>query len=413
VSTDAFDPTPSAQDPTPATRDRVDAGPLGLLPRLARRQVRLEERLARLVRGPGRGGLPPLAWLAERLGPSVSVSQPELLWRTSGLLRPGLVAQFAWPGRRSRLGLLIDTPLAHAIVDRLLGFERTDAESRRQLTPVEWGILTFVLARTLDDLKGEDDRRGLGDLVLDRVGPERFGTSDLGAVVTLRWMVRLGAVTGALRLWIPVVVLSGWLEEAPVPAGSQSGAWLDRVMQHLDELAAHWRALAGTVAMPRGLGGLRKGGVLPIDARALLGTPQSPQGTIRLVLELAEGGSRLWFAAEPVPQTGGGRLRITRALERASIPREAVSMSSADEFPPPSMDAGLAPTEIPVTLTVELGRVNLTLARLADLQPGDVIELGRHSREPVELTSGGRLVARGELVQIDTELGVRVTNVFL
>ena len=88
-------------------------------------------------------------------------------------------------------------------------------------------------------------------------------------------------------------------------------------------------------------------------------------------------------------------------------------MSSADEFPPPSMDVGVAPTEIPVTLTVELGRVNLTLARLADLQPGDVIELGRHSREPVELTSGGRLVARGELVQIDTELGVRVTHVFL
>ena len=65
-----------------------------------------------------------------------------------------------------------------------------------------------------------------------------------------------------------------------------------------------------------------------------------------------------------------------------------------------------------MTLTVELGRVNLTLNRLADLKPGDVLELGRHSREPVELTSGGRLVARGELILIDTELGVRVTHVF-
>jgi type III secretion system YscQ/HrcQ family protein len=66
-----------------------------------------------------------------------------------------------------------------------------------------------------------------------------------------------------------------------------------------------------------------------------------------------------------------------------------------------------------VTLVVELGRINLPLRRLADLKPGDVLELGRHAREPVELTSGGRLIARGELVQIDTELGVRVTNVFL
>ena len=69
--------------------------------------------------------------------------------------------------------------------------------------------------------------------------------------------------------------------------------------------------------------------------------------------------------------------------------------------------------DVPVTLAVELGRVNLTLSRLADLRPGDVVQLGRHSREPVDLTSAGRLVARGELVKIDTELGVRILSVFL
>ncbi|WP_435006741.1 FliM/FliN family flagellar motor switch protein [Tundrisphaera lichenicola] len=73
----------------------------------------------------------------------------------------------------------------------------------------------------------------------------------------------------------------------------------------------------------------------------------------------------------------------------------------------------LGPADVPVTLTVELGRINLSLGRVADLKPGDVLELGRHSREPVELTSGGKLIARGELVQIDNELGVRVIHVFL
>ena len=80
---------------------------------------------------------------------------------------------------------------------------------------------------------------------------------------------------------------------------------------------------------------------------------------------------------------------------------------------PATETAPSSPLDVPVTLTVELGRVNLTLSRLADLKPGDVLELGRHSREPVELTSNGRLVARGELILIDTELGVRVTHVFL
>ena len=80
---------------------------------------------------------------------------------------------------------------------------------------------------------------------------------------------------------------------------------------------------------------------------------------------------------------------------------------------PPSSAPEASPLDVPVTLTVELGRVNLTLSRLADLKPGDVVELSRHSRAPVELTSNGRLVARGELILIDTDLGVRVTSVFL
>lgn len=83
-----------------------------------------------------------------------------------------------------------------------------------------------------------------------------------------------------------------------------------------------------------------------------------------------------------------------------------------DNYTPDSATAS-APPDIPVTLTVELGRVNIPLRRLADLKPGDVLELGRHAREPVELTSNGRTVARGELVQIESELGVRVTSVFL
>jgi type III secretion system YscQ/HrcQ family protein len=80
---------------------------------------------------------------------------------------------------------------------------------------------------------------------------------------------------------------------------------------------------------------------------------------------------------------------------------------------PPSSAPATSPLDVPVTLTVELGRVNLTLTQLADLKPGDVVELNRHSRAPIELTSNGRLVARGELILIDTDLGVRVTNVFL
>jgi flagellar motor switch protein FliN/FliY len=122
-------------------------------------------------------------------------------------------------------------------------------------------------------------------------------------------------------------------------------------------------------------------------------------------------GGRFIITAEPVPRSGGGRLTLTAAARHEPTPREPVPMnpSATPTQPEPSTQ----PADVPVTLVVELGRVNLTLNRLADLKPGDIVELGRHSREPIELTSNGRLVARGELVLIDTELGVRLTHLFL
>jgi flagellar motor switch protein FliN/FliY len=131
-----------------------DAGPFGMLPRVSRRQLGLERRLARWSAD---GGLPaPLDWLQQETGCSISLDKPEILAHTSGLRRAGLVAQLTAPRLATRLALGIEIPLAHAIVDRLLGFDRPFAESRLQLTPVEWGVWTFVILRALDSLASSE-----------------------------------------------------------------------------------------------------------------------------------------------------------------------------------------------------------------------------------------------------------------
>jgi flagellar motor switch/type III secretory pathway protein FliN len=64
--------------------------------------------------------------------------------------------------------------------------------------------------------------------------------------------------------------------------------------------------------------------------------------------------------------------------------------------------------DAPVLVRVEIGAVSMTAREWAELQPGDVIETGRRINEPVVLRVAGREVARGELVEIEGELGVRV-----
>jgi type III secretion system YscQ/HrcQ family protein len=88
------------------------------------------------------------------------------------------------------------------------------------------------------------------------------------------------------------------------------------------------------------------------------------------------------------------------------------SRESIDAMKEPSDSKHDTLTEVvidtPVVVRVELGAVSLTAAEWAKLRPGDVLETGRRLSEPAVLRVGGRAIARGELVDVDGELGVRV-----
>jgi flagellar motor switch protein FliN/FliY len=98
----------------------------------------------------------------------------------------------------------------------------------------------------------------------------------------------------------------------------------------------------------------------------------------------------------------------------------------ATDLPPlpkpdlPELGAGTGPGEardlrlladVQVELAVEIGRVKLPLRDLLSLAPGAVLELDRSADAPVDVLVNGCLVARGEVVVIDGEFGVRVTAV--
>ena len=67
--------------------------------------------------------------------------------------------------------------------------------------------------------------------------------------------------------------------------------------------------------------------------------------------------------------------------------------------------------DVPLTVTVELGRTKMTLKQILELSVGSLIELDKLTGEPVDILVNGKLIARGEVVVIDENFGVRITEI--
>jgi flagellar motor switch protein FliN/FliY len=81
----------------------------------------------------------------------------------------------------------------------------------------------------------------------------------------------------------------------------------------------------------------------------------------------------------------------------------------------PAPGAGPAQLErlrdVPVELAVEIGRTQMTIGETLALGPGSIVTLNRLAGEPVDLLVNGTPIARGEVVVIDEEFGLRITEV--
>jgi flagellar motor switch protein FliN len=67
--------------------------------------------------------------------------------------------------------------------------------------------------------------------------------------------------------------------------------------------------------------------------------------------------------------------------------------------------------DIPLTLTVELGRSRLIIGELLQLGQGSVIELTKLAGEPMDIFINQRLIARGEVVVVNEKFGIRLTDI--
>ena len=227
----------------------------------------------------------------------------------------------------------------------------------------------------------------------------------------LAGIVREAAAAAAVRLPSPRSLTAGkpqiGLDGLTLPAGASavtagiqgamSGAMVlvlsAEVVAALTEAAPGETGLLGAVAPALEAGSGRLGEVA-LDA------------TRELPADLALGGLAEHPIVVAVPlQAEGATLAIF--LVGADLPAQRARHPA----PPQARPALDMLRDVELEVTVELGRTRLSVRELLSMAPGTLVELDRAAGSPADLLVNGTLMARGEVVVIDEDFGLRITEI--
>ena len=117
-------------------------------------------------------------------------------------------------------------------------------------------------------------------------------------------------------------------------------------------------------------------------------------------------------AGEPPPEPAPDAEAAPRLQAVPAPVAQPVSFPSLDPAPRGGAGADIGMLlDVPLQVTVELGRAQLPIRRVLELVPGSIVELDKLAGEPVDVLVNGKQIARGEVVVIDEEFGVRITEI--
>lgn len=246
--------------------------------------------------------------------------------------------------------LEVDCRLAAGLLDRLCGGSGAAALAG-DVTPLERSALELAVLAVLDSVSADPQ-------IETRLAPRlsRSGC-ELPAALAVDLAIALGPVSGRARLLLPAAALRA-LREPPLATPISSRLQLELSVR------------SGSARLP------------PEELAAL-----EPDDVVLLEP----------FPPDRLHAVAPGGLRISGTEREEALHVEEIRMPDTS-------------SEYPIALEVELARVPVTLGDLAALEPGSVLPLPIDRRGLVTLKLGDRPIARGQLVDVDGAVGVRIAS---
>lgn len=322
----------------------------------------------------------------------------------------------------------LQTDFASALVDRMLGGAGSAPATLRQLSRTELAAVEFLWLCLIRDLHrqvdaplwrldsvssappaslkgrrgGQEDTRATGDDTAEETNPR---------AVVATFALRVGALNGLVSFYFTRDALTAFegLRHSPFFAGRGRDSRRELFKFFAPDVRLR-PVLGETDVRAIDLADLETGDVVVVarplarfEAGRLSGRLEmclgDGAGTILTGTLTTTDDDAAQFLIEQIKR--GGELHGT---ERWDMEQEQTSDEDSNE-------SAIALEEILLTVRVELAERRLSLDELARLRVGQLLPLGCEATDPVDLLADGRRVARGELVEIEGRLGVRVTEV--
>ncbi|MCB9640383.1 MAG: type III secretion system cytoplasmic ring protein SctQ [Myxococcales bacterium] len=348
-------------------------------------------------------------------------------------LPPTLLIEIALLPADSRFLLELDPRLAAIMIDRALGGTGEGLETGRALNEVERGVFTFLLLKVLQHVQQTWQPAASMELRLAGLhqDPTPLRQHIPPDALYHRKELYLGLLQnqGFARLYTPIRLIQE-LASSLSPQDSAQEMMMLQSNFHLiadQPLTGHLRV--GTVMLSEAdLAGLEAEDIVLLrecsaspteegilQGEAMLHFGQRSAYALRCRIDEDPSSNRRVIIEQLIRTDAPG---IPGILDRSEY-EDDNQPSAQSEYQEGDMPGGygddanyeeMAPvlSDVPVPLIVELGRVEAKARDLAYLRLGQVLELRRSPYEPLDLVVNGQILGKGELVEIDGQLGVRI-----
>jgi type III secretion system YscQ/HrcQ family protein len=317
----------------------------------------------------------------------------------------------------------LDMALAGFTIDRLLGGNGDAGQILRPLTEIEEGVLSFVILKLLQHMNtGWQNGQQLA-LSLDRFATK---LGDMQALIDAGQSYHLigvrivvGRTNGYARIFLPQALVAKSFATPPAQGAPtpQELDYMRKVLPSLGELAVVGRVEAATLDLnPDDIASLEVGDIIILEDHQLTKAAGGLEGAAFVKFGTGVNGGARGRLVNEGDQT---RLEILEIVIQEQPAEGSMAQTGdnagGDEASQSSGDnmagtAGLL-RDVPAPVIVELGRIRLNAAQVTRLKAGQIIRLPRGPNDPVDLVVNGKLFARGELIEVDGELGVRLQQV--